>query len=113
MKNRSLAMIALVFLLLALAGCSRAPGVKKNYEGNLETYEEMTDGTWRCDGRSYAYRLEIRGRLSNAACDSVYVYLSNRREITFEQAWKAGGLSSNTADYFSPEEAVLVELKTV
>ena len=113
MKKRRFAMLTLAFLLLALAGCSREVGVKKTYEGNLETYEELTDGTWRCNGRSYAYRLEIRGRLSNAACDSVYVYLSNRRDISFEQAWKASGLSSNLSDYFSPEEAVLVELRTV
>lgn len=113
MKNRIFVMFTLAFLLLALAGCSREPGVKATYEGNLGTYEELTDGTWRCNGRGYAYRLEIRGRLSSAACDSVYVYLSNHRDISFEQAWKASGLSSNSDDYFSPEEAVLVELKTV
>ena len=113
MKKQILAMFTLVFLLLALAGCSREAGVKEVHEGNLGTYEQMTDGTWRYDGRSYAYRLEIRGRLSNAACDSVYVYLSNQRDITFEQAWKASGLSSDLKDYFSPEQAVLVELRTV
>ena len=113
MKKRILAIFMLAFLLLALAGCSREAGVKKIHEGNLGTYEEMTDGTWRYDGRSYAYRLELRGRLSNAACDSVYVYLSNRQDITFEQAWKASGLSSNLNDYFPPEQAVLVELRTI
>lgn len=113
MKSRIFAIVALTFLLLALVGCSRRAAVKATHDGNLgRSYVEMTDGTWRCDGRSYAYRLEIRGRLSNAACDSVYVYLSNRRDITFEQAWKAGGLSSNPADYFPPEQAVLVEFRT-
>ena len=113
MKKRILAIFTLVFLLLAIAGCSREAGVKKIHEGNLGTYEEMTDGTWRYDGRSYAFRLELRGRLSNAACDSVYVYLSNRLDITFKQAWKASGLSSNLNDYFPPEQAVLVELRTI
>ena len=51
MKNRIFAMFTLAFLLLALAGCSREPGVKATYEGNLGTYEELTDGTWRCNGR--------------------------------------------------------------
>ena len=41
-----------------------------------------------------------------------YIYLSNISDISFEQAWKASGLSSNTDDYFSLEEAVLVEMKT-
>jgi hypothetical protein len=54
--------------------------------------------------------LEISGRLSNAVKDSTYIYLSNIEDITFEQAWKASGLSSNMDDYFDIDEAVLVEL---
>lgn len=102
---------AVFCLLLLLAGCAGEPKVKQTIEG-MKTYAEMTDGTWTCDGRSYAYRLEIRGRLSRAACDSVFVYLSNVPEISFERAAKAAGLSSNSDDYFAPEEAVLVELGT-
>ena len=71
---------------------------------------EMSDGTWQCDGHIYKYRLEISGRLSNAVKDSTYIYLSNIEDITFEQAWKASGLSSNMDDYFDIDEAVLVEL---
>jgi len=78
--------------------------------GNMKTYQEMADGTWMCDGYSYQYRLEIKGRMPNAAADSSFVYLSNIGEISFEQACMAAGLSSNTDDYFSPEEAVLVEM---
>lgn len=70
----------------------------------------MTDGTWTCDGISYQYRLEITGRMPNAAVDSSFVYLSNIEEITFEQAYMAAGVSSSTDDYFSPETAVLVEM---
>ena len=102
---------AVFCLLLLLGGCAREPKVKRTIEG-MKTYAEMTDGTWTCDGRSYAYRLEIRGRLSRAACDSVFVYLSNVPEISFERAAMAAGLSSNLDDYFAPEEAVLVELGT-
>jgi len=36
--------------------------------------------------------------------------VSNIKEISFEQAYKAAGISSNSEDYFSPEEAVLVEM---
>ena len=56
--------------------------------------------------------VECRGRLPNAECDSVFVYLSNLPDISFEQAAKASGLSSDTADYFAVEDAVLVELRT-
>ena len=104
-------LLALSLLGALLAGCAGEPKVKRTIEG-MKTYAEMTDGTWTCDGRSYAYRLEIRGRLSRAACDSVFVYLSNVPEISFERAAMAAGLSSNSDDYFAPEEAVLVELGT-
>jgi len=77
----------------------------------LKEYYALSDGTWLADGHRYLYRLEISGRMNNAAAGSTFVYLSNLETITFDQAWKAAGLSSNTADYFSPEEAVLVEHK--
>ena len=103
---------AAVCLLLLLAGCAGRPEVKQTLEGNINTYAEMTDGTWTCGGRRYAYRLEIRGRLHGAVCDSVFVYLSNEPEISFARAALAAGLSSDSNDYFAPEEAVLVELRT-
>lgn len=103
----------LILSLLLLLGCT----VKSNTEvintinTSSKTYSQMSDGTWQCDGYSYKYRLEISGRMNNATADSTFVYLSNIEEISFEQAWKAAGLGSNTNDYFSKEEAVLVDLK--
>lgn len=79
-------------------------------DGNMKTYYELDDGTWMCDDIVYQYRLEIRGRMPNAAVDSTFVYLSNIEEISFEQAYKAAGVSSSTEDYFAPEDAVLVEM---
>ncbi len=96
--------------MFALIGCSHNTKVKKTVKGNIKTYYEMTDGTFTCNDVSYQYRLEIKGRLNNAAGDSVYVYLSNLPDISFEQAWKASGLSSNTDDYFDVKDAVLVEM---
>lgn len=40
-----------------------------------------------------------------------FVFLSNIENITFEQAWKASGFSSNTNDYFKAEDAKFVALK--
>ena len=74
-------------------------------------YYEMINDTWQTDEHAYKYRLVITGRMNGAAQDSTFVYLSNLEEITFEQAWKAAGLSSNSEDYFAPEEAVLVAIK--
>ena len=81
-------------------------------KGNFRTYYKNADGTWQYDGRTYQYRLEITGRMHNAATESTFVFLSNIPSISFERAWKAAGYSSNTQDYFEPEEAVLVEIFT-
>lgn len=115
-------------MLFALCGCSRStPTVVRTYaatdpelvdaywENNelvtMVTYYEMSDGTWKTDTCTYRYRLEITGRNAAAVKDSTFVFLSNRTDITFEQAWKASGFSSNTADYFKEKDARFVALK--
>ena len=87
------------------------PAVKNVVESDFGTYYEMDDGTWMYEGKSYKYRLEITGRMNNAAKDSTFIYLSNLEDIPFDRAVMASGLSSNTADYFSPEEAVFIGWK--
>ena len=109
MKRMVLVLIC-ILLAIPLSGCAKKAAVKNTIKGNMKTYCEMTDGTWMCDELSYKYRLEINGRMPNAAVDSSFVYLSNIKEITFDQAYKAAGISSNSYDYFSPEKAVLVEM---
>ena len=74
----------------------------------FKDYYKIADDNWFCDGYTYKYRLEISGRLSGAAKKTTYIVLSNTKDITFEQAWKSSGLSSNTEDYFGPEQAVIV-----
>ena len=53
--------------------------------------------------------VHISGRMPNAAKNSTFVYLSNLPEMSFEQAWKASGLSSSLDGYFSEEDAILVD----
>ena len=77
--------------------------------GNVKTYFRNTNGTWQVDGRNYKYRNVLTGRIPNAAQDTTFVYLSNLEHITFEQAYKAAGFSSNCADWFLIEDAILVE----
>lgn len=118
----------ITLLLLSLLGCSqKAPSVVKTYEvtdaelaeeywenNELVTmvqYYEMSDGTWKTDDYIYQYRLEITGRMNGAVKDSTFVFLSNIEDITFEQAWKASGFSSNMDDYFKEEDAKFVALK--
>ena len=77
----------------------------------LVKHYEMSDGTWKTEEHTYQYRLEITGRMNNAAKDSTFVFLSNVEDISFNQAWKAAGLSSNMNDYFDVDVAVLVGMK--
>lgn len=124
----SITTILAACMLFALCGCSRStPTVVRTYaatdpelvdaywENNelvtMVTYYEMSDGTWKTDTCTYRYRLEITGRNAAAVKDSTFVFLSNRTDITFEQAWKASGFSSNTADYFKEKDARFVALK--
>lgn len=74
-------------------------------------YYEMSDGTWKTDDHTYQYRLEITGRMGTAVKDTTFVFLSNIKDITFEQAWKASGLSSNMDDYFKEEDAKFVAMR--
>ena len=110
MKRIITVMLCLAVILLPSA-CGRKDSVRNTVNGNMKTYYEMNDGTWMCDDHTYKYRLEISGRMPNAAADSTFVYLSNIEEIPFERAYMAAGVSSNTADYFQSEDAVLVEMK--
>ena len=117
-----------VLMLLSLFGCSQnEPSVVKVYEvtdselaeeyfenNKLVTmvkYYEMSDGTWKTDDYTYQYRLEVTGRMKNADKDSTFVFLSNTKDITFKQAWKASGFSSDMDDYFEEEDAKFVAMK--
>ena len=118
-----MALIAL--MLLSLFRCSqKEPSVVKTYEVTdselafendelvtLVKYYEMSDGTWKTDDYTYQYRLEITGRNNAADKDTTFVFLSNIEDITFEQAWKASGFSSNMDDYFDEEDAKFVAMR--
>ena len=107
---KSVLFLTLILSLFLVSACAKKEaGIKNTIEGSRKTYYEMTDGTFKCDEYTYKYRLEISGRIPNAAKDSTFVYLSNKEDISFEQAWKAAGFSSLSTDYFSPEDAVLVD----
>ena len=78
--------ILCVFLLVGMV--RKNSEVKKTIEGNMKTYCEIEEGTWSCNDIAYKYRLEIKGRIPNAVCNFVFVYLSNIENISFEQVWK-------------------------
>ena len=111
MKKEITLLLTLVCIVI-ITGCSSYDVEPVDtIEGNLKTYCEMSDGTWKWEEHTYKYRLEVSGRIPNAVKDSTFVYLSNIETITFLQAYQAAGLSSHSASYFDAEDAVLVEMK--
>lgn len=111
---KKLICLFLCLALLLLLGCapkSVEPQIVNTIEAPFATYYELSDGTWQAEGEVYQYRLEISGRMPNAAVDSTFVYLSNLEHISFDRAWKAAGFSSLLTDYFAPGEAILVDWK--
>ena len=110
--KKLIALVLALVCVVGLVGCATHPIEHfTTIEGNRKTYRELSDGTWEFNGHIYKYRLEVSGRMHNAAVDSTFVFLSNIETITFEQAWKAAGFSSNLDDYFAVEDAVLVGMK--
>lgn len=108
---KCLALILAIALTISLVGCfsqSCENEIVETCTTELATYYKMSDGTWQCDGHTYKYRLVIEGTMPNAKATSTFVYLSNIKDITFSQAYKAAGISSNLNDYFAVEDAVLV-----
>lgn len=121
--KKIIAMALCLMLALSLIGCG-TKGEKPLYpdanekeqeiiideskRGALKEYTQNTDGTWECEGINYKYKLGVSGIMPNSDNDILFIYLSNLEEITFEQAWKASGLSSDLNDYFDVKDAVLV-----
>ena len=114
--------LLVIICLFGMVGCT-SNETGKTEKDTAGTYEPQLgirqtritnneDGTWTLDGITYKYRLEITGRMPNATSDTTFVYLSNLETITFEQALKSSGYSSNTADYFVVKDAVFVGLVT-
>ena len=78
--------------------------------GVLHNYYEMSDFTYKTDEHAYKYRYERTGKLSDsAAAYTTYVILSNKSNITFDQAAKSM-YSSHSKDFFDPEETIIVAI---
>ena len=96
---------------------TEAEFVSETYEKGeyviTKTHHQMDDGLWVWIGNAYLYRLEITGKMHGAENETTFLVLSNRKDLTFDEAWKASGFSSNSQDYFDPKEAVIVGQKVV
>lgn len=58
---------------------------EESYEDAMVPYIKNEDGTWTAEEKTYQYRKELQGRSPNAACESVYIVLTNREDLTFEE----------------------------
>ncbi|MBR0303352.1 MAG: immunogenic protein [Clostridia bacterium] len=121
MRRRVIAIVVLAALLCVLL-CACGEKVDGEADGESYTIEANDSGVlktysysaylrcYSCDGMKYTYKLTLSGRMPNAEKDSTFVVLSNVEDITFEQAYLQF-TSSNTADLFDPQDAVVVEMR--
>ena len=103
-------LMGLAVSLVRLAACSASTVVKtyaSEEDGVMVTYQELKDGTWKCEDTVYQYRLELTGRERLAVEDSTFVVLSQREDVTFEEVSQA--LVSSMAS-LEPVDYVLVEM---
>lgn len=77
--------------------------------GIVENYDEMSDGTWKADGITYKYRLELKGTMPNAAGESCFVVLTNNKDISFDEVAKSI-FSSNSNDWLDRSQTIIVEM---
>lgn len=110
MKNL---LISLLFLAVMLTGCGKND-IVESYEPAedndvLVAYHEMSDGTWKCGGTTYPFRLELSGRMPNAAVDSFYVVLTDNSALTFEDVTRSI-FGSSTKDSEIMNGSVIVEM---
>ena len=114
MKKTLKIILAVCLIMTSFVACSKTD-IVKTYEksendGIVYTYYEMKDGTWKCEGTVYQYRLELNGRLNNASKDSCYVVLTDNDKLTFEDVSKSV-FSSSTEDSSIMENSIIVEMK--
>ncbi|MBQ3075828.1 MAG: hypothetical protein IJC26_07150, partial [Clostridia bacterium] len=70
----------------------------------------MDDGLWVWISNAYLYRLEVEGKGPGMEKNMTFLVLSNRKDVTFDEVWKAE-FSSNTEDFFDPKETLVVGRK--
>ena len=75
-----------------------------------KTYHRMDDGLWVWISNAYLYRLEVEGKGPGTEKNTTFLVLTNKKDITFDQVWKAE-FSSNTEDFFDPKETLVVGRK--
>ena len=97
-------------LVIVMAGCGaeseQKVTVKEAYVGKNGAYFLMSDDTWEYEDYSYAYCLELTGKLDDSTRNWTYTCLSNIEDVTFEQVVEYL-LQKRT---FKPEELALVDI---
>ena len=71
-------------------------------------YYELKDGTFFAQSQNYKEMFRVSGKLNNSELETGYIILSNIGAISFDKAWKASGLSSNSDDYYNENDVLFV-----
>lgn len=81
---------------------------------NLKTYYKLSDNTYKIEGSDiiYKYKIELKGFATDEK-NIIFIVLSNREDLTFEEVMIHSGLLSDSASYFTEKDAVVVAFTSV
>ena len=85
------------------------PQIVETIEEGGKTYYKLSDGTYKYGYNTYKYRLEISGRSYGNDFDTVFIYLSNDEDISFQRAEINTGMLSSSSQYIPKYEAVFID----
>lgn len=109
---KNIMMIVCFIMLASVNGCGTdivRIHESSDTDGIVENYDEMRDGTWKADGITYKYRLELKGTMPNAAGENRFVVLTNNKDISFDEVAKSI-FSSSSSDWLDRSQTIIVEM---
>ena len=76
----------------------------------LKDSSEDEMGLWECDGFTYQYKKELKGKVPDTDSEVTFVVLTNDDSVTFEAAFDSM-YSSNNSKRFDESMTQIVEIK--
>ena len=81
------------------------------YQNDKTTNATTEQTSYTYNGHTYKYKYVLTDRISGAWHDTTYVVLTNRENITFEDAYKMDVFSYKNHPYVDPLDSIIIEKK--
>lgn len=85
---------------------------KEKFVTAIATYYQKEDETWYMNGVTYQYRKKLAGTIPGAEKETVFLVLTNKEKITFEEVARST-YTSNSQELLDESETRIVEMNVV